>query len=131
MEEMDNKNWLFSKDVKSVVTAEVAVQFDIKHNGEEVFDHLHIQAGDHFNFNLLAVLDSIVDWIHEKLQSGNVLVQSDTKNTASGAIIVGYLMKYQNLSFNAAQNKAVRLTRYVSQLRNYEEQLKAKAVKIT
>ena len=102
-----------------------------------VSSYLRIPADDSVSFKLNAYYDQCFKFIQENRSRGkNVLVHCMAGISRSAAIVMGYLMATENMNLESAY-KFVRKKRtlafpnmgFVKQLKDYEKQLKLKALR--
>ena len=80
---------------------------------------------DHHDFDILVDLDEIVDQIHGDVSKNNaVLIHCAHGISRSPTVIIGYLIKYLNMSFNDARKHVKLLRHNVNPNKGFIEKLK-------
>lgn len=106
-------NWRGSQDPKCLKTFKIAVVLDVAGIAYKYPDNMirHckvVKAIDEVEYDLSAHFDDCFDYIHEHRMKGcTVLVHCSAGISRSAAIVIGYLMKYENMDLKSALDFAV------------------------
>lgn len=73
------------------------VKLDYKMRGAREIVNFNFEVKDSSKFNILGVMDEVIELIEESLKKGNVLVHCRHGVSRSSSFIIGYLIKKKKL----------------------------------
>lgn len=113
--------------ISTIVNVASEVQCMYPYGG---FRYLKYEWKDYVDFDILEDLDSIVDQIHKDVNDDkNILVHCAMGVSRSASVIVAYLIKYKNMSYENAMSMAKEKRSCVDPNWGFLEQLKIYAQK--
>ena len=115
-------------DIKTIIN----VAIEIPKICADEFKYIKYDWDDIFCFDILSDLDNIVDQIHFEISNENpVLVHCAAGVSRSASAVIGYLMKYEKMSFDDAYKHVKSLRSCINPNSGFVDQLKKYGTKLS
>jgi protein-tyrosine phosphatase len=96
------------------------------------FKYIKYDWDDIFCFDILMDIDEIVDLIHDEIsKKRTVLVHCAAGISRSSSVVIGYLMKYEKMTYDDAYNHVKTLRSCINPNSGFVEQLKTYGEKLS